>query len=186
MQYMASQNALSIPDGNVVVELLVKEASSSLGRRRRDDLVRVLWSPTGHFLKQNIWPKKFKNQNFHTYVFVAGVASDGAWAKKIETDIFYVNKTKTGLRSGRPRMESMGQDSVWAGTFWGFLNVWLCASGAQLGLVIVYLMWVQFRMGSSVLDTAWGNAHFSSQTFFISVCVGGGPIGLLRCLNLYW
>ena len=59
MQYMASQNALSsIPDGNVVVELLVKEASSSLGRRRRDHLVRVLWSPEGHFLKQNICQKK--------------------------------------------------------------------------------------------------------------------------------
>ena len=78
MQYMASQNALSIPDGNVVVELLVKEASSSLGRRRRDHLVRVLWSPEGHFLKQNIYQKIKKNQIFHTYVFVAGVASDGA------------------------------------------------------------------------------------------------------------
>ena len=54
MQYMASQNALSIPDGNVVVELLVKEASCSFGRRRRDHLVRVLWSPEGHFLKQSI------------------------------------------------------------------------------------------------------------------------------------
>ena len=65
MQYMASQNALSsIPDGNVVVELLVKEASSSLGRRRRDHLVRVLWSPEGHFLKQNIWPKNKKKSNF--------------------------------------------------------------------------------------------------------------------------
>ena len=76
MQYMASQNALSIPDGNVVVELLVKEASCSFGRRRRDHLVRVLWSPEGHFFKQNFCPKK--NQIFHTYVFVAGVASDGA------------------------------------------------------------------------------------------------------------
>ena len=60
MQYMASQNALSIPDGNVVVELLVKESSCSLGRRRRDHLVRVLWSPEGHFLKQNFCQKKNK------------------------------------------------------------------------------------------------------------------------------
>ena len=58
MQYMASQNALSIPDGNVVVELLVKEASSSLGRRRRDHLVRVLWSPEGHFLNKISAQKK--------------------------------------------------------------------------------------------------------------------------------
>ena len=35
-----------------------------------------------------------------------------------------------------PRTGSSGQDSVWVGTFWGFLNVSLCASGTQLGLVI--------------------------------------------------
>ena len=28
----------------------------------------------------------------------------------------------------------MGQDTVWAGTFWGALNVLLRASGTQLGL----------------------------------------------------
>ena len=33
-------------------------------------------------------------------------------------------------------MGSSGQDSVWAGTFCGFLNVSLRASGAQLGLDI--------------------------------------------------
>ena len=81
---MASQNALSIPDGNIVVELLVKEASCSFGSLRRDHLVRVLWSPEEHFLKQNIWTKKIKNWIFHTYVFVAGVASDGAWALKLK------------------------------------------------------------------------------------------------------
>ena len=36
-----------------------------------------------------------------------------------------------------PRMESWGQDTVHAGTFWGVLEVLLCASSTQLGLNIV-------------------------------------------------
>ena len=51
-------------------------------------------------------------------------------------------------------MGSFGQDSVWAGTFWGFLNVSLCAPGAQLGLDNVDQMCVQLRIGS------WGFAIF--------------------------
>ena len=43
-------------------------------------------------------------------------------------------------------MGSSGQDSVWAGTFSGFLNVSLHDFSAQLGLDIVDQMWVQFRM----------------------------------------
>ena len=44
-------------------------------------------------------------------------------------------------------MGSLGQDSVGAGTFWGFLNVSLHASGAQRGLDIVDQMCVQLKMG---------------------------------------
>ena len=45
------------------------------------------------------------------------------------------------------RMGSLGQDSVGAVTFWGFLNVSLHASGAQRGLDIVDQMCVQLKMG---------------------------------------
>ena len=38
----------------------------------------------------------------------------------------------------------MGQDTVRAGTFWGVLNVSLCAFGAQLGLNSVDKMLLQF------------------------------------------
>ena len=41
------------------------------------------------------------------------------------------------------------------GTFWGFLNVSLRASAAQLGLDIVDQMWVQFRMGSWGFTLFW-------------------------------
>ena len=34
-------------------------------------------------------------------------------------------------------MGPWGQDTVWAGTSWGVLNVSLCASGAQLELDII-------------------------------------------------
>ena len=44
-------------------------------------------------------------------------------------------------------MGSLGQDSVGAVTFWGFLNVSLHASGAQRGLDIVDQMCVQLKMG---------------------------------------
>ena len=39
-----------------------------------------------------------------------------------------------GTRQALPRMESSGQDSVWTGTFWSFLNTSLHASSAQLGI----------------------------------------------------
>ena len=42
-------------------------------------------------------------------------------------------------------------DSVRAGTFWGFLNVALHTSGAQLGLNIADQMCVQLRMGSTMI-----------------------------------
>ena len=41
----------------------------------------------------------------------------------------------------------MGQYSVWPGTFWGFLNISLHVSSAQLGLDIVDQMCVHLRMG---------------------------------------
>ena len=37
----------------------------------------------------------------------------------------------------RPRMESWGQDTIPAGTFWGILDVLPCAFGVQPGLNIV-------------------------------------------------
>ena len=54
---------------------------------------------------------------------------------------------KEGLLPARPRIGSSGQDSVWAGTFRGFLNVLLRASSAQFGFDIVDQMLVQFNMG---------------------------------------
>ena len=44
-------------------------------------------------------------------------------------------------------MGSLGQDSVGAGTFWGFLNVSLHASGADSRLDIGNQMCVQLKMG---------------------------------------
>ena len=72
----------------------------------------------------------------------------------IPTQFFLLNQDKSGLRPARPRIGLSGQDSAWLGTFWGFLNVSLCASAAQLGLHIVDQMWVQFRIGS------WGFTLF--------------------------
>ena len=105
-------------------------------------------------------------------------------------------------------MGSSGQDSVWAGTFWGFLNIWLCAPGAQLGLVIVEQMWVQVRMDRLSLKQLeemliFLHRHFSlltggPQLTFLTQLVKvlifrqrhfsllWGPIGPLRCLHSYW
>ena len=62
----------------------------------------------------------------------------------------HIREAKASLRLARPRMGSlghMGQYSVWPGTFWGFLNISLHASSAQLGLDIVDQMCVHLRMG---------------------------------------
>ena len=55
-------------------------------------------------------------------------------------------------------MGSLGKDSVWAGTFWGFLNV------PQLGLDSVDQMCVQLRMGS------WGFTLFAADKQFM-ICL---------------
>ena len=44
---------------------------------------------------------------------------------------FSSNLAKAGLWPARPRLGSLGQDSVQAGTFWGFLNV-LLRGGSQV------------------------------------------------------
>ena len=56
--------------------------------------------------------------------------------------------------AGKSRMGTLGQDSVQADTFWGFLNVSLHASGAQLGIDIADQMCLQLRMWS------WGLTMF--------------------------
>ena len=49
---------------------------------------------------------------------------------------------------------------------WGFLNLSLRASGAQLGFDIVDCMWVQFRMGSLGL-TIWGGYILGEYIFLV-------------------
>ena len=64
-------------------------------------------------------------------------------------------------------MGSSGQDSVWAGTFRGFLNnISLRASSAQLGYDIVDQMLVQFKMGSedrNVTNKLTGRPQLTSK-----------------------
>ena len=65
-------------------------------------------------------------------------------------------------------MGSSSQDSARLGKFWGFLNLPLCATGAQLGLDIVDQMWEQFgwdRGASqcSGVGTFWENRYFWKQ-----------------------
>ena len=69
-------------------------------------------------------------------------------------------------------MGSSGQDSVWAGTFWGLLNIWLCAPGGQLGLVIVEQMWVQVRMDRLSLKQLEEMLIFLHRYFLL---LTGGP-----------
>ena len=65
-------------------------------------------------------------------------------------------------------MGSSGQDSVWVGIFWGFLDVSLRASGTQLGLNIFvkkFLKQIDKDM-KTVLDTAWTECIFCYRHFF--------------------
>ena len=54
--------------------------------------------------------------------------------------LFFWIWSKHGPMGGEPKTGSSGQDGVRAGTFWGVLNVSLCASGTQLGLDMTSFM----------------------------------------------
>ena len=69
-----------------------------------------------------------------------------------------------------------GQDTVWAGTFWGVLNVLLCASGAQLELDQTCCV---IHHPSSVTDLLRKWSFFVTDTHFLSLT--GGPNWPFRC-----
>ena len=79
-------------------------------------------------------------------------------------------------------MGSLGQDSVWVGKFWGFLDIL-----PRARLDIVDQMWVKFRMGlmgASLyfwMDTFWENTYFWKLATLDILCLTNTMGALHTC-----